>query len=436
MNKVTHRAMSALIVAALLFVGLGVYLIRFAVHGGSWATFAANNNFYTSGMLAAGTLTDRYGTILANADGEGHSYADDAYVRRAVYHAVGDYDGHVGTGAIIAFSAKLVGYNPITGTYGAEDGGEQIALTLDSGLCSVAQQALMGRKGMVLLSNYRTGEILVMTSSPTLDPAQQNGEPEDGAYINRCINAKFTPGSIFKLVTAAAAIENIPDLSSRTFTCSGSVDVAGTTVTCSGVHGTQTFEDAMANSCNCAFAEITLELGGKKLEQYVKDLGFTSAQKLDSITVKAGSFERDADGSPGLAWSGIGQYEDQICPYNMLRLVSAIACGGEFREPTLLLDHKNGRTELLKASTADRLRDLMSYNVQTHYGTWSFPGLNLCAKTGTAEVGDGTSHAWFTGFLLDDAHPYAFVVLVENGGGGLGVAGPVANAVLQEAVKR
>ena len=78
----------------------------------------------------------------------------------------------------------------------------------------------------------------------------------------------------------------------------------------------------------------------------------------------------------------------------------------------------------------------MSYNVQAHYGAWNFPGLNICAKTGTAEVGDGTSHAWFTGFLLDDAHPYAFVVLVENGGGGLGVAGPVANAVLQEAVTR
>ena len=78
----------------------------------------------------------------------------------------------------------------------------------------------------------------------------------------------------------------------------------------------------------------------------------------------------------------------------------------------------------------------MSYNVQAHYGTWNFPGLNLCAKTGTAEVGDGTSHAWFTGFLLDDAHPYAFVVLVENGGSGLSVAGAVANAVLQEAVQR
>ena len=80
---------------------------------------------------------------------------------------------------------------------------------------------------------------------------------------------------------------------------------------------------------------------------------------------------------------------------------------------------------------------MMNYNVVDHYdGDINFPGLKLCAKTGTAEVGDGTSHAWFTGFLLDDAHPYAFVVLVENAGGGLTNAGAVANTVLQAAVNK
>ena len=79
---------------------------------------------------------------------------------------------------------------------------------------------------------------------------------------------------------------------------------------------------------------------------------------------------------------------------------------------------------------------MMNYNVQNAYGSWVFPGLDVSAKTGTAEVGDGTSHAWFTGFLLDDAHPYAFVVLVENAGGGLTNAGAVANTVLQAAVNK
>ena len=66
----------------------------------------------------------------------------------------------------------------------------------------------------------------------------------------------------------------------------------------------------------------------------------------------------------------------------------------------------------------------------------NFPGLNLCAKTGTAEVGDGTSHGWFTGFLLDEAHPYAFVVMVEQAGFGITDAAPIAKAVLNAAVNK
>ena len=432
MNKVKRRAMSALLVAALVFCGIGVYIYRYINHGAEWATFAANSSVYTSGVLNTGTLTDRNGVVLAHAADGAHAYADDSSVRRACYHVVGDYAGNVGTGALGAFSAQLAGYNPITGTYAS--GGHEVALTIDSALNVVALNALNGRKGAVLVSNYKTGEILCMTSSPTTDPADESATIADGTYLNRCINSTFTPGSIFKLITAAAAIEQISDLESRTFTCSGSVDVAGVTVTCTGVHGSQNFEDALANSCNCAFAEISLELGADALAQYTKELGFTDAQKLDSITTAAGSFTEGAAGSANLAWSGIGQYEDLICPYSMLRLVSAIANGGSVVEPTLLLDNTNDSTTLLKTSTANKLRDMMNYNVRAHYGTNTFPGLNLCAKTGTAEVGDGTSHAWFTGFLLDDAHPYAFVVLVENGGGGLSVAGSVANTVLQAAV--
>ena len=288
----------------------------------------------------------------------------------------------------------------------------------------------------MLVSNYKTGEVLCMVSGPSIDPAV-DGDVPDGAYINRCINGSFTPGSIYKLITSAAAIENIKDIDSRRFSCAGSLDVNGVSVKCTGVHGSQTFEDALANSCNCAFAQISLELGADTIESYAKKLGFLDSQSLSGIPTMAGSFTKGASGSANLAWSGIGQYEDLICPYSMLRYVSAIANGGSVVEPSLLLDTPSGSsTTLLSATTANKLRDMMNYNVSAHYGTNRFPGLNLCAKTGTAEVGDGTSHAWFTGFLLDDAHPYAFVVLVENAGGGLTNAGAVANTVLQAAVNK
>jgi len=118
----------------------------------------------------------------------------------------------------------------------------------------------------------------------------------------------------------------------------------------------------------------------------------------------------------------------------MLRLASAIGNGGTLVEPTLLEGGSKKTTDLLNSNTAQQMASMMSYNVKSSYGTGTFPGLNVCAKTGTAEVGDGTDHAWFVGFLDDADHPYAFVVQVAHGGGGLSVAGSIANRVLQQAV--
>lgn len=114
------------------------------------------------------------------------------------------------------FPSSCRATTPSPGTYATD--GHTVALTLDSSLCVTAYEALAGRKGAVLVSNYKTGEILCMASGPSIDPSS-DGDVPDGAYINRCINGSFTPGSIFKLITSAAAIENIKDIDSRRFTC-------------------------------------------------------------------------------------------------------------------------------------------------------------------------------------------------------------------------
>ena len=100
------------------------------------------------------------------------------------------------------------------------------------------------------------------------------------------------------------------------------------------------------------------------------------------------------------------------------------------------LPHLTGKTgRLIQADTAEKLAELMANNVAVTYGQGRFPHMDLCAKSGTAEVGEGKSpHAWFAGFLRNPDAPYAFVVLVENGGGGASVAGTVAGRVLNEVV--
>lgn len=424
MKKVKRRATAALLIAALLVVGLAVYLVRLADDGGAWAS-------YFSGGTPGGTILDRNGVVLYSSDEDGYSFAEDWSTRVSCYHLLGDPNGNVRTGALRQFRDRLAGYSFLEGA----TSGKTISLSVDSALNVTAYSALAGRNGAVMLMDYTTGEVLCMVSSPGDDPENPSSEPADGTYLNKCLSSSFTPGSVFKLVTLAAAIDGIPDLFERSLWCEGEMIVDGALLTCTGNHGSQTIEQALANSCNCAFGTLALELGPELMAEYAEKLGMTASLQLDGMDVLPGSFTKGEAGSVGLAWSGVGQYEDLVCPYAMLRYVSAIANGGSVYEPTLLghgsLDRE---TELLSAETAQRIAEMMNYNVQNAYGSWVFPGLDVSAKTGTAEVGDGTSHAWMTGFLNDPAHPYAFVVILEHAGGGLANAGPVANTVLQAAV--
>ena len=431
MKKITTRAVSVLLIAALVIVGLTVYVLRYIDEGRDWALYFSRAN---SG--STGEILDRNGVSLAAFSATENRYAEDALTRVANYHVTGDFWNRTGTGLLSAYWKDMQGFNLLTGTTRAES--SVLTLSIDSELNKTAYQALgVDRKGAILLCNYKTGELLCMVSGPAVDPADADAQPADGAYINRCLSSVFVPGSIFKLVTAAAAIENISDIEERSFYCEGKYTVAGVDIVCSGTHYTQTFEQALANSCNVAFAQLAILLGQDTMVDYVRNYGFLDRHELDGIGTAAGSYPTDFVGDPELGWSGIGQSTDMMNPFAFLRFVSAIGNGGQLCEPSLLLDGRAPETRpYMDAATAERLKQMMSYNVAAHYGGEdSFPGLNICAKTGTAELGDGASHAWFAGFLDDAEHPYAFVVLVERGGGGLSTAGTLANTLLQEAVK-
>lgn len=434
MKKVSLRAYSAILIALLVLVLLVVYIVRYVSHGEDWALY-----FDYSTSTYSYNITDRNGVTLASMGQGGKFYSDDAATRQACYHVIGDYAGNVGTGALQRYQKELSGYSLISGIEQRDD--VVLPLTIDADLNKVAYDALGGRHGTVIVSNYKTGEILCMVSSPSIDPLNPPATLPEGVYINRAVGAAFVPGSIFKLVTLTAAIDTIKDLNTRTFQCNGSVDVKGVSIKCTGNHGTQTIEQALANSCNCAFAQLSLELGPDVLADYAQKLGITTSTKLDRIDSAVGAYVKDEYKSAALAWSGIGQSEDLVCPYSMLRIVSAFANGGTVVEPSLL-GVSEVKTPLVNASTAEKVKSMMSYNVVYRYGQGTFPGLDICAKTGTAEVSNKSDseakspHGWFVGFLNNPNHPYAFVVLVENGGSGLGAAGAVANTVLQAAVAK
>ena len=426
MKQITNRAVSVLLLAAFVIAGTLLYVFRYVDHGQDWAAAYSREN-----AGASGALIDRNGVVLASYSPNESLFQEDEELRRANYHVTGDYHGRTGTGLLTDYQD----YSLLTGSSRSRNA--VLYLNVDSELNRRAWQVLDGRPGAVLVTNYKTGELLCMVSSPTIDPLEAEPDPPEGAYLNRCLAASFVPGSVFKLVTAAAAIEKIPDLNERRFLCEGAVEIAGVEIVCSGYHGEQTFEEALSNSCNVAFSQIAVELGQEAMVKKVRDLGFLDSQRLDGIPTVAGSFPTDFVGDPELGWAGIGQSTDLVCPYSMLRYVAAIANDGNLAQPKLVRNGAMGETtRLLREDTARQLQRLMHYNVVNIYGEERFPGLRLCAKTGTAERDGERSNAWFVGFLAEEEHPYAFVVMIERGGSGLGAAGSAANEILQYAVLR
>lgn len=445
MKQVKLRSMLLAALVAVLAAGVVLFCVRYVVRGGQWAAFPANDHAYREGRLALGQVLDRNGVLLY--DGASGTWAEDGVIRRATLHVVGDRDDNISTSAKAAMRRRLVGFDPLTGT---SAGGHKVYLTIDAELNAAALEALNGRKGAVAVYNYRTGDVLCMVSSPTFDPAEppeiRDGDSRyDGVYLNRVLSSTFAPGSVFKLVTTAAALENLDGALDRHFTCTGRLELDGGVITCPYAHGDMDLYDALARSCNCAYAQMAVELGGGTLAQYAEKAGLTQSFSVSGISAAAGQFTvgQGAD----LGWSGVGQYDDLVNPCAFLRLLGSLA-GGKTVGPRLVYQETtmhgiplpgDGAPSLkapFDADTCRVLRDMMRNNVQQTYGQSMFGSLAVCAKSGTAEAAPGQSpHAWFAGFVADEDLPLAFVVLVENGGGGADAAGPIAARLLAQAAE-
>lgn len=447
MKKVSGRAIFPLILAIVLLAGTVLLCVRYFVKAGEWVTFSGSPHVYTGVNLDGGVVTDRDGTLLLDST-DGRTYSADAVTRTATMHLLGDRYGYIQAPLLGSFADDMIGFDKINGLYGAEGTEANAALTLSAAAQTAAYQALGNYHGTVGVYNYKTGEILCAVTSPSYDPdnmpdvdADTSGA-YDGVYVNRFFQAAYTPGSIFKIVTLAAAIETVPDWENLTFTCEGKTIIGGQEIICEGVHGTITLKQALAHSCNVAFGELAGKVGTKALMEYAEKLGLSESFECDGIPVKAGTVDlKDADAGD-LAWAGIGQYTDQVNALTFMRAMGRIAGGGTGAEPYLMAKITRGektayeaKTETssraLTAETAAKLTEYLRNNVATMYGDGQFGGLNVCAKSGTAEHEGKTADAMFAGFCVDENCPLAFVVFVENGGSGSAVAAPIAAKVLQ-----
>ncbi|MBE6719971.1 MAG: penicillin-binding protein [Ruminococcaceae bacterium] len=459
MKMIAKRGIFLWILSILFVVGIIFLTVSFTTHGTEWAMQRYNRHLYSNGeLIGAGTIYDCNNKVLAETVKGKRVYSKDADTRESTLHIVGDPKNFISTGVQATFESKLTGYNLLFGFYNIDryGKGNDMKLTVDSDLCNYAYNLLDGRKGTIGVVNYKTGDIVCSVSSPSYDVNDvpdnlEKSEKYEGVYINRLLSAQYVPGSTFKLVTAICAIENIPDIDSRTWVCDGGYTPShGVEIKCNADHGSAVnFKDALAKSCNSVFAQLAIELGDDKLSETAKKLGIGSAVTVSGeIKSFAGKFKVDGAADDLLGWTGIGQGETRIAPISMLRIVSAVANGGEALSFNIVNDFANqagkalnitlptNKTKLMDSETASHLKTMMRYNVTDHYGESRYEGLNLCAKSGTAQIDEYDDHniAWFTGFMDDADNPYAFVVVIENGNSGSQTAGPVANKVLQKLV--
>ena len=451
MKSVEKRTWFALILACILLFGVLSFVIRYFLYAERWVSFTGSPHVYTNGKLDTGEIVDRSGRVLYTS-ASGQTYSDSAQLRKATLHLIGDRAGNIPPRLLRAYASKLFGYDKLNGTAAMENSGGELRLTVSAQVQAIAMQAMNGRKGAVGVYNYRTGEILCAVSSPSFDPLDPP-DPEndnedgrwDGVYIYRFFHAAYTPGSIFKLTTLAAALDSVPGLEEERFNCTGSLILNGERITCPKAHGEESLQDALANSCNCAFAQIAVRTGADALNAQVEATRLEENLEIDGISTVRGHFDLSGAGENDIAWAGIGQYTDLINPCQYMVYMGAIANGGRAAEPCLVASASTGGKEtyaaeraetpvMLSPEAAKTLRKLMRSNVQRMYGTVDLPGLEVCAKSGTAEVGSEASTATFAGFLDSADYPLAFIVVVEGGGAGSSTCAPIARDVLQACV--
>jgi len=441
MRKVSNRAKVVIILALFVLTALTAFFVQYLFQAGDWVTFVGSPHVYRGNNLTTGTIRDRSGELLLeNRDGV-RVYAGDETIRKATLHLLGDRYGYIPAPMLSTYADHMAGFDPIRGVYNSDGG--NMTLTVSAAVQTTAYEALNGRHGTAAVYNYKTGEILCLLSAPSYDPDHMPDVENDttgqydGVYVNRPMAAAYTPGSIFKLVTLAAAMESGLDWQSKMYSCSGVTYIDGQEVRCLNVHGNVDLTTALAKSCNVAFGELAVELGAETLTATAARLGITSRLSIDGLSTIAGSFDLSTANNWELAWAGIGQYTDLINPVQFMTIVGAIANGGQSAKPYLVasVDQSyQAETELLEEildeNNAKQLSELMINNVQTVYGSWNFPAVTIGAKSGTAEQEGTLPHATFAGFVQDENYPLAFVIVVENAGSGSETCIPIVNAIL------
>ncbi|MCD9878052.1 penicillin-binding transpeptidase domain-containing protein [Streptomyces guryensis] len=358
----------------------------------------------------------------------------------------------------------------------AQGRGGNVVTTLNRAAQRAAYEGLDGRRGAVAAIEPATGRVLALVSSPSYDPAVLSGnaaatarswarlnDDPDKPMLNRAVRQTYPPGSTFKVVTAAAALDAgvVLDID-RTTDSPDPYRLPGTaTMLMNEGDGCEDapLREAFAWSCNTVFAKLGVDVGARRMGAAAKAFGFNDTRLRIPFSVAPSTFDTHVDRAQ-LALSSIGQYNTRATPLQMAMVAAAVANAGQVRSPYLVerTTTGNGATmttagsrpvrQAMRPETADVMKQLMEDVVTDGTGTnAAIPGAIVGGKTGTAQHGVGNAgmpYAWFVSWAQSEREVMprvAVAVVVEDASAergditGGGVAAPIAREVMQAVLK-
>ena len=452
----------------LIFVSLIGYLVYFNVRLKDDVLNSPYNKRQNAlaQVVTRGELRSADGTTLAytktDEDGEEtRVYPEDEMYAHVIGYAS---NGKSGLESLANYELLTSHYNLIDRIINefreVKNPGDTVVTTLNHELQEAAYDALGSYDGAVIALDPKTGDCLAMVSKPDFDPNTIEEDWEEivsdsgnSQLVNRALQGAYPPGSTFKIVTALSYLRTYGDADDFSYDCEGTYTLkGGDEVHCYGgtAHGEEDFTGAFANSCNCAFSEIGLDLSAGQLRETAKSLLF--GEKLPiRLNYRKSSFSlEDSSSDFKLVQTAFGQGDTLISPYYIALLASAVANDGVVMQ-TNLIDHietadgdfvsepkRKEYKRILSSEEAEELKELMEAVVTDGTGG-KLDGEDYYAacKTGSAEYvkadGELGTHSWFVGFAGEDEDDIGLVVAViaENGGSGSGTALPIAKQVFE-----
>lgn len=332
--------------------------------------------------------------------------------------------------------------------------GNGVITTLDTDIQRAAYNALGDRKGAAVALNPKTGEVLAMVSKPTFNPNDLDSSmqiTEGSPLLNRVTSGLYPPGSTFKTITTASALENLPNITNKIFEDNGKIvfNEKQSLPNAGGAsYGNINLKTAFQVSSNVVFGTLAMDLGNDNLKKTAEDFGFNKTIPAEGFSITQSKFPKLENYEKGMiAQSGIGQASIEATPIQMALVASAIANNGVMMKPKLVNEvvDMNGNTvkkigdkkytEVISKEDAGIITDYMVNLVNSNRNMYYFNGKNVAGKTGTAENSSGKDHSWFIGFAPAENPQIAVAVIVENGGFGASAAAPVVGEIINAALK-